>query len=218
MKIRQIIRIAVGLVLVMTVSASVASAQVTQPQGTSAPAAKKQPTPPPAAPPPNYVIGADDVLTISVWKEDQASGDVVVRPDGKITLRMGDDITAIGLTIDELKAKVIQELKKFYEEPIPAVTVQLKALNSRRVFITGAVNKPGAYPLTGPMTVLQLITTAGGLLEFADKKNIMLWSGSLKDSKGQQLSYKINYEDLSKGKNPAKNNIELRPGDTVIVR
>jgi len=202
----RVIGVAIAIALV---SVSVLSAQTS---------GKPLPASPPAALPPNYVIGADDVLTISVWKEDQASGDVVVRPDGKITLRMGDDIMAVGLTIDELKAKVIQELKKFYEEPIPAVTVQLKALNSRRVFITGSVSKPGPYPLTGPMTVLQLISTAGGLLEFADKKNIMLWSGSLKDRNGQQLSYKINYDDLLKGKNPAKNNIELRPGDTVIVR
>jgi polysaccharide export outer membrane protein len=86
------------------------------------------------------------------------------------------------------------------------------------VYVTGAVNKQGAFPLTGPMTVLQLIAAAGGLEEFADSKNIMLISGTQKGRDGQPLSYRINYNDISKGKNLAKYNIELRPGDTLIVR
>ena len=86
------------------------------------------------------------------------------------------------------------------------------------VFITGAVSKPGPYPLIGAMTVLHLVSIAGGVLEFADLKNVMLVSATLKDPRsGQPLSYKINYAELKKGVNLAKNNIELRPGDTVIV-
>jgi len=213
---RQIIRIVSGVVLTIVVSASIASAQIVQRQGVPPAVSSKQPPAPPPAPPPDYVIGPGDALTIKLWKQDEASGDVVVRPDGKITMPMGNDIVASGLKPEELKAKVTEEMKKFFEDPI--VTIQVKQINSRIVYITGAVGKPGPYALTGPMTVLQLIAIAGGLAEFADKKNIMLMSGSLKDKNGQPLSYKMNYDDLSKGKNPAKNNIELRPGDTVIVR
>jgi polysaccharide export outer membrane protein len=176
----------------------------------------KPPVAPPPAPVPNYVIGTDDVLTISVWREKDFSGDVIVRPDGKITPPgVGNDIVAAGLTVDELKVKVIEELKKNFDSP--DVSVAVKTINSRWVYITGAVAKPGRYPLTGTMTVLQLIANAGGLQEFADRKNIMLLSASLKGKDGSPLSYKINYEELQKGKNPAKNNIELRPGDQVIV-
>jgi polysaccharide biosynthesis/export protein len=199
------------------------SAQSTQRQGTGATQTKppqskpeKGPTPPPPAMPPNYLIGVNDVLTIQVWRENEVSGDVIVRPDGKITLHVGNDIVAAGLTTDELKAKVTEEMKRFYEEP--AVTIQVKEIHSRNVFITGAVNKPGPYVLMGPMTVVQLIAVAGGLLEFADRKHIMLVSGSLKDKKGEPLTYMINYDDMTKGKNVAKYNIELRPGDQVIVR
>jgi polysaccharide export outer membrane protein len=204
---RQIIRIAAVLTLAVAVSVTAASAQTS---------GKPVPQAPPPAPPPDYVIGPGDALTIKIWKQDEASGEVVVRPDGKITMPMGNDIVASGLKPEELKSKVAEEMKKFFEDPV--VTIQVKAINSRNVFITGAVNKPGPYVLMGPMTVLQLITVAGGLLEFADKKNVMLVSGSLKDRNGQPLSYKINYDDMSKGKNMSKNNIELRPGDQVIVR
>jgi polysaccharide export outer membrane protein len=177
----------------------------------------KPPATPPPAPVPNYIIGADDVLTVSVFHEKDFSGDIIVRPDGKITPPgVGNDIVAAGLTVDELKAKIIEELKTKYFDS-PDVSVAVKTINSRWVYITGAVAKPGRYPLTGTMTVLQLITNAGGLQEFADKKNVMLLSATLKNKDGSPLSYKINYADLAKGKNPAKNNIELRPGDQVIV-
>jgi polysaccharide biosynthesis/export protein len=191
------------------------SAQTATPKPPAA--SSKTPPPPPPAPAPNYIIGPDDVLVIGVWREDTVSGEVIVRPDGKITMKVGNDIVASGLTVDELKDKVTTELKKFYD-PVPAVTIQVKQINSRRVYITGSVNKPGPYLLSGPMTVVQLIAVAGGLLEFADKKNIMLISATLKAKDGTPLTYKINYEDLVKGKNVARNNIELRPGDQVIVK
>jgi len=210
----------IGITATMAIAAmlmsAAASAQTTQRQSKPPAAGTKGPTPPPAPPAPNYVIGVNDVLTIQIWRETDVSGDVVVRPDGKITLHVGNDIVAAGLTTDELKAKVTEERKKFYEEP--AVTIQVKQINSRTVFITGQVNKPGPYVLSGPMTVVQLIAVAGGLLEFADKKHVMLVSGSLKDKKGEPLTYMINYDEMSKGKNVAKYNIELRPGDQVIVR
>lgn len=207
--------------------ATVSAAQTTSPRPAGATpqsaAATPKPTPtprnaPPAAPSPNYIIGPDDVLTVTVWREKDVSGDVVVRPDGKVTLPgVGNDIMAAGLTVDELKARAVDELKKFYEEP--NVSIQVRQINSRRVYITGSVNKPGTYPLTGPMNVVQLIALAGGLQEFAKRGDIRLISATIKDPKtGAAMSYRINYDDLVKGKNLAKNNIELRPGDQVIVR
>lgn len=173
---------------------------------------------PPPSPAPSYIIGPEDILTVSVWNEKNVSGDMIVRPDGKVTLPgVGNDIMASGLTVDELKAKVVEELKTKYFES-PDVSIQVREIRSRRVYITGAVNKPGVYALIGPMNVNQLITTAGGLLEFADKKNITLISATLKAKDGSAATFRINYEELRQGKNLAKNNMELRPGDQLIVK
>src|SRR6187431_3824420 len=128
----RVIGISVGLALATIVSSSVVSAQIVQRTGTPAQLAGKQPPPPPPAPPPDYVIGPGDALTIKIWKQDEASGDVVVRPDGKITLPVGNDIVASGLKPDELKAKVAEEMKKFFEDPV--VTIVVKQINSRNVF------------------------------------------------------------------------------------
>ena len=199
----------------IVVTASPASAQVTVRQGV--PDGVKLPTPPPPAPPPGYVVGIGDVFGVTVLKEKDISGDIIVRPDGKVTLPLGDDITAIGLTVEQLRAAITKELIRCCFTD-PTVYVQVKAIVSRVVTIEGAVGKPGAYNLIGPMTVSQLIAMAGGVAEFADTKNVMVISGSLKAKDGSPLTYKVNYDDISKGKNVAKNNIDLRPGDQVIVR
>ena len=208
--------VAIAALTSLVWATNLAAQVITQRPGVPAGVENKLPVPPPPAPLPNYVIGPDDVLTVTVWREADVSGEVIVRPDGKITMKIGDDIVASGLTTDQLKEKVTTELKRFFDDP--TVFIQVKAINSRRVYITGAVNRQGFYPLSGPMTILQLIAAAGGLEEFADKKNIMLISATLKDRNGQPLTYRINYDDLMNGKNVAKNNIELRPGDQVIVK
>jgi polysaccharide biosynthesis/export protein len=207
------------IALLMAVSTVVSSTAFAQTNSTTRRTDKPTILPPPPPPPvePDYRIGPDDILMITVWKEETASGEVVVRPDGKITLKLGDEIVAAGLTTDELRKKVEEQIKKFYEEPIPAVQVQVKAILSRKICILGAVNKVGCYPLTGPTTVSQLISMAGGLLEWAKKKEIQVISATLKDKTGQPLAYKVNYEEIEKGRNLAKNNIELRPGDQIIV-
>ena len=212
-KLTATIALLAGAALLVSASASAQTAN-----GRPALITNKPAPPPPPPVDPNYIVGVDDILTISVWNEKNFSGDVTVRPDGKITPPgVGNDILAVGLTMEQLKAKVVEELKSKYFES-PDVSLALKSMQSRRVYITGNVQKPGPYLLTGPMTVLQLISYAGGLLEFAKKKEIMLISATLKNKDGSPLTYKINYEELEKGKNPAKNNIELRPGDQVIVR
>jgi polysaccharide export outer membrane protein len=168
------------------------------------------PTQPALTLPAGYVIGPEDVVSVLVWRNQEMSGDFVVRPDGQITMPLMNDIKAAGLTPEQLRAELTKAASKFLEEP--SVTVGVKAINSRKVYITGMVEKRGAYPLTGPTTVVQLISIAGGLLEFADSKKIMI----VRTEDGKQVAYKFNYKDFAQGKN-LKQNIELKPGDQVIV-
>ena len=200
----------------------------TQTQGTTAPppaststakqSGKPVPPPPVLVVPPDYRIGLGDILDVTVWREESASGEIMVRPDGKVTPKMIDDIMALGLTTEELKKLVEEGLKKFFAEGVPPVQIRVKAINSRNVFITGAVSKPGPYPIIGQMNFNQLVALAGGLLEFAEKKKILLIRGTLKDKNGQPVTLFINYEELANGKNVQRNNPDLMPGDQVIVR
>jgi polysaccharide export outer membrane protein len=167
-----------------------------------------------AVPPPDYIIGPDDVLTVRVWGQTELSGDFTVRPDGKITLPLVNEVQAGGLTPEQLRHSLTAAVSKFYDEP--TVTVNTNKINSRKVFITGNVARPGEYPLLEPTTVVMLITKAGGLAEYADKKNIVILGRELRPD-GTPVSWKFNYEDVSNLKN-LKQNRELRPGDQVIVR
>jgi polysaccharide export outer membrane protein len=138
------------------------------------------------------------------------SADVVVRPDGKITLPLVNDVQAAGLTPDQLRKNIADTGAKFVESP--TVTVIVKDIRSRQVFITGMVGKPGPYPILGPMTVMNLIAIAGGLQDFADGKNIVI----IRNENGEPVSYRFNYKEVVKRKN-LKQNIELKPGDTIAV-
>ncbi len=158
-------------------------------------------------PPPDYTIGPDDKLSIVFWKDTEITSDVIVRPDGRISLPLLNDVQAAGLTPDQLRERLLVAASKFIADP--AATVVVKEINSRHVFITGSVEKPGSYPLKGPTTVLQLIATAGGLREFVSGKNIVV-------VRPGNTRIKFNYQDVVGGKK-LNQNIELRPGDTVIV-
>ncbi len=161
--------------------------------------------------PPGYVIGPDDVLSVIFWGEKEMTAEqVVVRPDGKISLALLNDIQAAGLTPDELRVIIDKAAAKFIAEPHASVVV--KEIKSRKVFITGNVLKPGAYPLSSDMTVLQLIAVAGGLLEYADAKNVVV----MRKEDGRDQHFKFNYKDVIRQKN-VQQNIVLRSGDTVIV-
>lgn len=160
--------------------------------------------------PDDYVIGPDDTLAVVFWRDKDMSADVEVRPDGKISLPVINEIVAAGLTAEQLRARITEAASKFVTDP--TVSVVVKGINSRKVFITGMVAKPGDYSIPGRTTVLQLIAMAGGLHEFADAKNITI----NRVENGRQVSVRFNYKDVSKGKN-LRQNIELRPGDTVIV-
>jgi len=163
------------------------------------------------ATPSGYVIGVDDVLSILFWRDkDLSAPDITVRPDGKVTLPLLNDVQAAGLTPEQLRDTVLDAARKYVEDPNPTVIV--KEIKSRKVFITGQVEKPGPYPLNGTVTVLQLIATAGGLRDFADGKNISV----IRVRDGKQAVFEFNYQDLLK-KRYLSQNIELTPGDTVVV-
>jgi polysaccharide export outer membrane protein len=174
------------------------------------PTADMQASTPPAVPP-GYTIGAEDVLSVTVWKEPDMSVDsVVVRPDGKISLPLINELDAASLTPEQLRAVITERAAKFVAEP--TVSVVVREIRSRRVFITGSVANPGAFPLGGGTTVLQLIALAGGLTEFANKKNIVV----TRQENGRSVVLPFNYSDITKGKN-LNQNVVLRPGDTVVV-
>jgi polysaccharide biosynthesis/export protein len=163
------------------------------------------------ATPSGYVIGVDDVLSILFWREkDLSAPEITVRPDGKVTLPLLNDVQAAGLTPEQLRDAVLDAARKYVEDPNPTVIV--KEIKSRKVFITGQVEKPGPYPLNGSVTVLQLIATAGGLRDFADGKNISV----IRVREGKQSVFEFNYQELLK-KRYLTQNIELAPGDTVVV-
>ncbi len=200
----------VGLAAILLAPRGV-SAQTTAASPEAAPAAAASLTPAAGvAVPPDYVIGAEDVLSVVFWRDKDMSSDVTVRPDGRISLPLINELDASGLTPEQLRQRLTQAASKFVEDP--TVSVVVKSINSRKVFITGMVAKPGPYPIAGPTSVLQLIAMAGGLHEFADSKRISI----ARSDNGRQSSLLFNYKDVSKGKN-LKQNIQLRPGDTVIV-
>jgi polysaccharide export outer membrane protein len=159
---------------------------------------------------PDYLIGADDVLSIVFWREPDVSRDVVVRPDGRISLPLINDIAAAGLTPEQLRVSLEKAAEKYLEDP--RATVVVKQINSRQVYITGQVAKQGTYALTTGMTVMQLITVAGGILEFADDDNITI----VRLDGGKTVSFRFNYQEVKRRRN-LEQNIELKPGDTVIV-
>ncbi len=162
------------------------------------------------APPADYLIGTDDVLSIVFWRDKDMTTDVVVRPDGKISLPVLNEIDAAGLTPEQLRASILAVAVKYFEDP--SVNIVVKQINSRKVSITGEVAKPGLYSLGGGMTVLQLIAAAGGLNEYAKADKIAV----IRTEGAKQTRYRVNYKDVIDGKN-LKQNIELKIGDVVIV-
>jgi polysaccharide biosynthesis/export protein len=159
---------------------------------------------------PDYKIGPQDVLQIDVWKEPEITRSVPVRPDGKITLPLLNDVQAAGRTPMELSGIISEGLKKYINNP--QVTVSVSAINSRRVYVTGEVTKPGAYPLLPGMTVLQALTSAGGFTQFANIKATYV----LRMQEGKQTKFPFNYKAVLSGKRP-EDNIQLQPGDTIVV-
>jgi polysaccharide biosynthesis/export protein len=160
--------------------------------------------------PPDYVIGPEDVLSIVFWREKEMSTEVVVRPDGKISVPLLKDVQAAGYTPEQLTATLVDAASKYIAHP--NATIIVKAINSRKVFIVGQVAKPGAFPIAGDMTVLQLIAMAGDVLEYAKTKRVTI----VRREGGIERRLNFNYHDAMRGKN-GQPDIPLKPGDTVIV-
>jgi len=155
-----------------------------------------------------YRIGPQDVLQIDVWKEPEITRTIPVRPDGKISLPLLNDVQAAGLTAMQLAGKIREGLTKYLTNP--QVTVTVTQINSRRVFVTGEVVKSGALPLLPGMTVLQALSSSGGFTQFAREKGIYI----LRTENGKQVKLPYNYREVLKGK---QEDVVLQPGDVIVV-
>lgn len=160
--------------------------------------------------PADYIVGESDSLNITVWKEKDLNQTVMVRPDGKISFPFVNEIKVSGLTPTEIQSLLEEHLKSYLVAP--HVTVTVTEIRSRVVYITGEVGKPGSYSLLSPMKVLQLIAKANGLSVYAKRGKIFV----LRQVDGHQVRYPFNYDHVVRGQE-ASQNIELRPGDTVVV-
>jgi len=157
-----------------------------------------------------YIIQPNDVLSIFVWKEPNLSGKVTVRPDGRISFPLVQDMEAAGLNPGQLKNKIEQSLREYIE--VPNVTVIIEAIQSYKIYVTGKVGKPGAIMSEKPISVLQAISMAGGFLEFANQSETVIIRNT---GEGTTL-YKFNYPEVIKGRNFSQNML-LRSGDVVVV-
>ena len=180
------------------------------PDAGKAEGAAKATTTPLAAPTEDYKIGAQDVLRIDVWKEAELTRTVPVRPDGKISLPLLNDVQAAGLTPTQLSNVISEGLKKFINSP--QVTVTVNEINSRRVYVTGEVAHAGAFPLLPNMTVLQALSSSGGFTQFAKVKGIYV----LRIEDGKQVKHPFNYKGVLAGRKQEEN-IALQPGDVIVV-
>jgi polysaccharide biosynthesis/export protein len=159
---------------------------------------------------PLYIIQPNDVLQISVYKEPNLTTKVIVRPDGRISLPLIQDMQAAGLNPGQLKEKLEKGLRDYVEFPI--VTVIVEAIQSYRVFVTGKVGKPGMIVIEKPINVLQALTLAGGTADFSNVAEIVIIRNSGEDS----TLYRFNYPEVIKGKNFSQNML-LKAGDVVVV-
>lgn len=192
-----VVRIALASALILGSVSSGVAAQSVQPAGATVPA--------------DFVIGVDDQLTIVFYRDKDLTTDVVVRPDGKISVPMLNDIAAAGLTPEQLMAAVAQAATKFIKDP--GVTVIVREIRSRKIYVIGEVTKPGTVQMGGEMTVMQALAEAGGFLEHAKKGDVVV----VRTINGKEQRFNFNYNDVVRGKK-IEQNIKLQPGDTVLVR
>jgi polysaccharide export outer membrane protein len=178
-------------------------APVTAPASNAAPSSN-------AGLPPLYVIQPNDLLSVFVWKEPTLSGKVLVRPDGRISLPLVQDMQAAGLNPGELKQKIEENLKQYLE--VPNVTVVVESIQSYRIFVTGRVGKPGALMAEKPLNVLQALALSGGFSEFANPDEIVI----VRNNGTDNTLLRFNYREVIKGRN-FDQNLMLRSGDVVVV-
>ena len=157
----------------------------------------------------SYVIGAADVLNITVWKEQTLSGTVLVRPDGMISLALLGDVQAAGMKPAQLADQIAAMLKKYIQNP--SVSVVISQIHSKVVYMLGEVTKKGPVEMTPGMTLLEAISSAGGLTDFANQKKIYI----LRNDSGTQQRIPVRYKEALKGDGTL--NLVLKPGDTIVV-
>ncbi|MEJ0036274.1 MAG: polysaccharide biosynthesis/export family protein [Gammaproteobacteria bacterium] len=160
---------------------------------------------------PAYRIQPGDVLSISVWKETDLQADVMVRPDGGISFPLAGDQVAEGRTIDDLRKVLVEKLKKYIPDPV--VTVAVRALGGNRIYVIGKVARPGDFPFSRPLDVMQSLTLAGGATSFADVNDIRILR---RGENGKQVMLSFKYDDVSRGRH-LEQNVLLQTGDTVVV-
>jgi polysaccharide biosynthesis/export protein len=196
-----------------------AAAKTSIPAASYAPPAKgpakssSQPVASPAAPlQPNgsYRIGVEDELQVSVWREPEISAQVVVRPDGFISLPLLNDIQVVGLSTEELQNMVTTKLKPFVTEP--QVTIVVRQIRSRKVYLMGQVARPGSYVLNDDKTALELLAEGGGVTQFAKTKAIYL----VRKNGGREMRLRFDYKKALRADNPSSD-IHLMPGDMIVV-
>lgn len=158
----------------------------------------------------SFTLGPGDVLQVSVWKDEALTKEVLVTPDGYISLPLVGQIKAAGKTVKQVQEELKKGLKKYV--PDSPVTVALRQLNSRKVYVVGKVNNPGTNLLQGKMTVMQALAASGGFTRFADKDDIVI----LRNYNGENEAVQFDYTEVSKG-NDLESNITLMPGDTIVV-
>lgn len=156
---------------------------------------------------PEYVLGANDVVGVTVYGDNTVPGTYAIGPDGRISMPLIHDFTVIGLTIPQLQQLITEKLSAFYNDPV--VNVQLLRNNSKKYTIIGGVGKPGPYPLLQETSVLDALAADGGFHEFANEKDIVIRRGT--------KEFHFNYKDAMKGKN-MKQNINLQDGDIIVVK
>ncbi len=158
----------------------------------------------------DYVLGAEDVLNISVWKDEHLTKDVVVRPDGFLSFPLVGDVQAADRTVQEVRADIVNRLTKYI--PNPQVSVTVTKVLSYRIYVLGRVNKPGEYMVGHTTDVLQALSLAGGLTPFAAENDIRV----MRRVKGEQQMFAFRYGEAKKGKG-LEHNILLQRGDVVMV-
>jgi polysaccharide export outer membrane protein len=157
-----------------------------------------------------YLLGPEDALEVSVWKEPDLTKQLVVRPDGKITYSLIGEVQASGRTVKQLQDEILKRLEKFVTDA--HVTVILLKVQNYKIYVTGKVNKPGEFVIGKPVNVMQAISMAGGLTPFASPGSIMV----LRTEAGKEMVYPFNYKEVAKGQFLEQNRT-LLPGDVVVV-
>jgi polysaccharide biosynthesis/export protein len=159
---------------------------------------------------PAYRLQPGDVITVSVWKETDLQQEVLIRPDGGFTFPLAGEVDAVGKTVDDIRATLVDRLKRYV--PTPVVTVAVKAIGGNRIFVVGKVNRAGDFPFSSALDVMQAIALAGGTTPFAAINDIVI----LRRQNGQQQAMHFHYSDVARGRELAQN-VQLQSGDTVVV-